>query len=155
MDNILKSEHKTITDFETPVLPVANDRSRPLYSLPAIALATFLGTGVAGAFLLTRNLQRLDRAQDVGRAWLTGIALFFGCIGLSLLLPRSVPAVLYGIIQVGGLTFYAMVTMGSLLKDHDDQGGQFVSLWKVAGISAAFCLALMSCMTGLLMWKLI
>ena len=68
-------------DVISPDPVVVDPRLRPqykLYSLAAIDLATFFGSALAGAFLLTGNFRRLGNSDSARNVLFLGLAVFFG-----------------------------------------------------------------------------
>jgi len=118
------------------------DQNLRLYSVAAIGLSTFLGTAIAGAYFISRNLKALGREAEVRKAWTMGIGVFLAMTLAGFFLPDNVPAVVFILPQIYGMNAYARQLFGPQVVDHKANGGNFVSLWPVAGISLLFCLAL-------------
>ena len=119
----------------------AADQNLHLYSIAAIGLSTFIGTSVAGAYFISKNLKALGREAEVKKVWAMGIGLFIAMTLAGLLLPESVPAVVFIIPPIYGMNAYARQLFGPQVIEHKACNGRFVSLWRVAGISLLFSLA--------------
>ena len=63
----------------------------PLYSIAGVGLATFIGTPLAGAWLLAHNLQLLGRSDRVAMVWAIAVVFLVVTLGLAFLLPEEVP----------------------------------------------------------------
>ncbi|MDN6858397.1 hypothetical protein QO207_17545, partial [Pseudomonas sp. CAN2814] len=65
--------------FQTPAAALQDGpgvaTGEPLYRLAAAGIATFFGTPVAGSWVIAQNLKRLNRPQEVQKAWMVGIGL--------------------------------------------------------------------------------
>jgi hypothetical protein len=64
-----------------------------LYSARAVAIATFLGTPIAGAVLMAINYRRLNDRQAAASVLGFGLLLTAISITLALILPESFPGV--------------------------------------------------------------
>jgi hypothetical protein len=97
-----------------------------------ISLATFLGTPIAGMYLLSVNRRRMGNASLATTTLLGGIGATALMIGIGVLLPESVGRALpIGVTIAAGQ--YAR-TEQPLLDAHVSRGGQKESSWKAAGI---------------------
>lgn len=134
--------------FKTPSAeltnPLTHATEAPLYKLGAVGLATFLGSPLAGAFLLGKNLQALGRSGETGAVWGIAIAIFVVCMALAFILPESVPAIPFTIAQVAGMFFLAQQRIGPAVVLHTEQGGPLYSNWRAAGIGLLFGLGLVA-----------
>lgn len=123
----------------------------PLYSIAAVGLATFLGTTLAGAWLMAHNLQLLGKADRVTMVWGIAVALFLLTLVLAFVLPEDVPALPFAIAQLIGMILLARNLMEAELKQHAEAGGAFLSNWRAAGIGILFTLAVVALMFAVLM----
>lgn len=71
--------------FQTPQadLQQASASTLPLYRIAAVGLGTFLGTPLAGAWMLAHNLQLLGKADRV--AMVRRVAVLFSIAVMALL----------------------------------------------------------------------
>ncbi len=125
------------------VQPVEKPKDPPaekFYSLNAIMLATFLGFWFAGAVLISRNYSRLGDG-DASR-----IAIILGILSLIPLaaayaviqVPQKYEYLLEPVFLVATLGLINLIgsrLQGRMLSRHEEQGGQFYSNWRAAGIS--------------------
>ncbi len=124
------------------VQPVEGPDAPPdkFYSLNGIMLATFLGSWLAGAVLISRNYSRLDDG-DASR-----IAIILGILSLVPLsvayvvieVPQTYEYLLNGAFIAAQLSLINLIgtrLQGKMLSHHEEQGGQFYSNWRAAGIS--------------------
>ena len=112
--------------------------ARPLYSIGAVGIATFIGSPLAGALLLTRNLAALGRSSESGGIWGLAVAVFVALTALALILPESVPALPFTIAQLMWMTWLTQQRVGEQIRVHREQAGIFHSNWKAAGIGLLF-----------------
>lgn len=137
-------------DHENPFQPPAAelrtaptaDQNLRLYSVAAIGLSTFIGTSMAGAYFISQNLKALGREAEVKKVWGMGIGVFLAMTLAGFFLPENIPAVVFILPQIYGMNAYARQLFGPQVIEHKTNGGPFVSLWRVAGISLLFALAL-------------
>ncbi len=120
---------------------VLTDGSEPqpahkLYSLGSIGLATFLGTSVAGAVLISRNYARLDKRRASRISILLGVLSVVPLLLVAFLIEYEayMPALFEGI-QLGVIIMIAKRLQGEAFSAHEEKGGQFYSNWRAAGIA--------------------
>jgi hypothetical protein len=123
----------------------------PLYRLSAVGLATFLGTPLAGAWLLAHNLQLLGRADRVAMVWATSVALLLVTLVLAFVLPEEVPAMPFAIAQLAAMMVLAKNLMEADIKQHTEAGGAFLSNWRAAGVGLLFTIGLAALAFAVLM----
>ncbi|MEE8625324.1 MAG: hypothetical protein V3T19_08290 [Acidiferrobacterales bacterium] len=111
-----------------------------LYSLGSIGLATFLGTWLAGAVLISRNYSRLGKRRASRISILLGVLSIVPILltGFFIDYPEQydafLPAVLQGI-QLGVISMIAHRLQGEAFSAHEEKGGQFYSNWRAAGVA--------------------
>ena len=117
---------------------VPNRPDYRLHSPDHVALATFLGSPVAGGLLMAFNYRRLG---NTFAAW--GWAAF-GVVftGVQFVIADLVPPVrlfVLGIAAVGVIAMYCLAkhTLGAALGEHKRQHGQMASGWAAAGTGLA------------------
>lgn len=123
----------------------------PLYSIAGVGLATFIGTPLAGAWLLAHNLQLLGQAHRVAMVWGISVALLLATLVLAFVLPEEVPAMPFAIAQLMAMIMLAKNLMEADLKQHLEAGGTFLSNWRAAGIGLLFTIGLVVLMFAVLM----
>jgi hypothetical protein len=124
-----------------PSEPVPTER---LYSLNQIAVATFLGTPVAGAWLTARNQETLGRAQESSRTWTIGIATTLLLLVVSYLLPDRFPNSVLPLACALGFRALAEARFGPAISAHRNAGGRWFSWWQVVGIGLLCALILVA-----------
>lgn len=139
--------------FQTPQadLQQASTNQAPLYSIAGVGLATFIGTPLAGAWLLAHNLQLLGKADRVAMVWGVSIALLLVTLVLAFVLPEEVPALPFAIAQLMAMIMLAKNLMEAELKQHTEAGGAYLSNWRAVGIGLLFTLAVAALMFAVLM----
>jgi hypothetical protein len=116
----------------------------PLYTPNQIALATFLGSPLAGTVLFAMNERRLGRDSAVLPVVLLGAlgtALLFG---VSAVLPESMPTMPLGIASVFGIRAIAQARQHAVIAEHLAAGRRKGSGWIALGVGLAgmvVCLA--------------
>ena len=112
--------------------------AQPLYSEAAINIATFLGGPIAAGILIRRNFVNLGN-EDYGKhtiaiAVVSTVLLFAVLLSLpetkttesfGRFLPFLITAIVAGILHR---------FQGEQIKNHENNGGEFYSKWKAAGI---------------------
>lgn len=139
--------------FQTPQadLQQTSTNQAPLYSIAGVGLATFIGTPLAGAWLLAHNLQLLGKADRVALVWGVSIVLLLVTLVLAFVLPEEVPALPFAVAQLMAMIMLAKNLMEVELKQHTEAGGVFLSKWRAAGIGLLFTLAVAALMFAVLM----
>lgn len=117
-------------------------------SIQSINLATFLGSPIAGAYLMKENYKLLHRQRIGNLIFYSSIVITLGLVILLTLLPDSVvdaiPNYAFPIISVAILYLLSKNQFGKTLESHKDTGGKFKSKWRAvlaSLISAASILA--------------
>lgn len=113
-----------------------------LYSTGQVALATFLGTPLAGCWLVSRNFKKLGSPRSAWAILALGVAWAAGLCGLAVL--EKLP----GIVSILSIPFTVLVmrgVQGRELDHHASVGGKTTSWgWAVGGAFA--CLGIL-CVT--------
>jgi hypothetical protein len=100
-----------------------------------VAAATFFGSPLAGASVLSLNYYRLGREMAALISFAVGVAVMALLVALSVL--GFQPRVVVGVASLVGAFASVYVTdrlQGEALADHVDAGGKSASAWIVAGI---------------------
>ncbi|WP_343577685.1 hypothetical protein [Pseudomonas sp.] len=130
--------------FQTPSAVLKNAPGmadgEALYRLRAVGIATFFGTPLAGAWVMTQNLRHLGLHDRIQQVWYVGIAISIG-LALLGLLPDGIPLAPFTIVAVLSMHEYAKQVTGDALEQHASRGGTFLSNWRAFGISLLFLLA--------------
>lgn len=111
-----------------------------LFSVRQIAVATFLGTPLAGALLMAENYRALAQPQKRKHALIGGVAAAVGVVVLALILPDRFPNSVLAVAYVLGTRAAADRAQGAEIAAHVAGGGAHQSNWRVVGIGLA-CLA--------------
>jgi hypothetical protein len=114
--------------------------SSPLFTIHQITLATFLGSGIAGAWLAASNFNAVDQPIKARRWIWIGIAVTIAMLGVSLLLPDRFPGFILPLALAFGARALATTEFGWILRDHEKVGGDLRSWWKVIGIVIVVCM---------------
>jgi hypothetical protein len=123
----------------------------PLYRIAAIGVGTFLGTPLAGAWMLAHNLQLLGKADRVAMVWGVAVVLLALTIVLAFVLPEEVPTLPFAIAQLVGMVMLAKHLIEADILQHAATGGAFLSNWRAAGIAILFSIAVMALLFAVLM----
>ena len=111
----------------------------PLYSVPNIALASFLGGPLAAGWLISVNYRRMNEPRAARSALIQGGIATLALVGLMVGLPPSlveqVPGVTVPLIYTGLIWMVADRLQGRALAAHFARGGLRHSLWRAVGIS--------------------
>jgi hypothetical protein len=139
--------------FQTPQAELQSTTitRSPLYSIAGIGVATFIGTPLAGAWLLAHNLQLLGKADRVALVWGLSVVLLLVTLVLAFVLPESVPAMPFAIAQLMAMIMLAKNLVEADLKQHAEAGGAVLSNWRAAGIGLMFIIGLAALMFAVLM----
>ncbi|MGO4261088.1 hypothetical protein [Lysobacter sp. TAB13] len=133
--------------YEAPaaaVVDVGADTSRPLFRTSGIYVATFLGSALAGGWVLAMNhaaLGQFDLARKVRWSGLAGMVVV---VLLSMLLPEQVPGIVYLIPQMLAVSYWMKHTQGDAIAARVSAGLPMRSNWLAAGVGALAALALLA-----------
>jgi hypothetical protein len=105
-----------------------------LYSVNAVALATFLGSPLAGAVVMAINYARLGRGGSARMAVVLGLIGTAAVFAIAFVLPDKVPNVVIWLPQLLGMQAIAKALQGPAIEDHARRDGRAASNWKAAGI---------------------
>lgn len=118
-----------------PNIPTSIPLTTALYSPGHVALATFLGTPLAGAAVLALNEERLGRRNAALVTILLGAIGTAVILGIAFVLPDNIPASPFNLLQFVTLVIIARHRQGELVKRHYAAGGKKASAWSALGIS--------------------
>lgn len=139
MDNAYKPSESSLRASD-----IKNPKEEKMYKVSGIVLATFLGSLLAGGWLLSRNFKVMG---DEARARTTLIVCCIGTavvLALGLLLPESwnVPNAVFVVPQIIAVLQYAKQTQAAAVDAHAAEGGQLASNWRAAGVAVIAMLVL-------------
>ena len=140
-------DNEVLSIFETPgqSVTVAADAPTPkstgrLFSASQVAVATFLGSPLAGTALFARNYQVLGR-RDAAFLWLgLGVVITVLLLVIALLLPKGTPTFL-PLLSIVGMRQAVNHFQGQAISNHIYAGGAkgswFVSI--AVGLAGLVC----------------
>jgi hypothetical protein len=123
--------------------------SGPWYSPGQIAVATFLGTPVAGAWLMAQNYKAM-RSDLFGQVIMFGVIATLVVFVLAVVLPDSTPNVLLPAVYTVIMQVIARAKQGPQFQAHIANGGLKHSNWRVAGIGLFFMVLVLGFMIAVL-----
>jgi hypothetical protein len=113
--------HPRMSDLDQPSRQVTP--SAPLYSVRGIIIATILGSLAAGVLMIAMNYLALGRASLAKSVGLSGVAIFLGFIGITLVLPQTLEiALLFTVAQAALAWFVADRLQGAAIDYHRERG---------------------------------
>ena len=124
-----------------------------LYKISGIGLATFIGSTLAGGFLISQNYKRLGNVRMANKTLtytvLATIALFL----IAYFLPEdmNVPNMVFTVVQVVVLVQIAKQLQAKELSNHVAHGGALASNWKAFGISLIVIIAMLAVLIPVIM----
>jgi hypothetical protein len=121
-----------------PTLPARRESPTraPTYKLfdaDSVALATFLGSPLAGGVLMAINSHRLGKSRSAKQEVIRGVAYTALAFLLGHFLPKS-PSFGVAAALIVAMRQFADSRQRAAVKQHVDQGGAKGSLWVAAGI---------------------
>jgi hypothetical protein len=139
--------------YNAPAAALADpaEISVTLYKPMATGLATFFGSPLAGAYVLTYNLKQLGRARETANVWLIAVGLFAACTLLAFMLPESVPGLPFTIVQLLVMSWLSKRYIAGELARHQEKDGAFYSNWRAFGIAVLFVLAILAVMVPVIL----
>ncbi len=131
-------------DLETP----HPADGHPLFSVAQVGLATFLGTPIAGAWLMRKNFLVLGQASAATRTLLIGFfatgLLFF----VAFWLPESFPSQVLPLVSILSMNVWYNLSQGEAFKTHAEAHGATASWGIAAGIGFLCLVAICSLLFG-------
>lgn len=127
----------------------------PLFSVPSIALASFLGGPLAAGWLISVNYRRLNEPRSARNALIQGALATAALLGLMVGLPAAwvayIPGFTLPLLYTGLIWVLAERLQGRVLNAHFAHGGQRHSLWRAVLVSlmAALPVAVVLLVAGL------
>lgn len=114
-----------------------------IYSAAQIAIATFLGSPLAGTFLLASNYRFFDRKELQRRTFILGAFATLFILGASLSVSEDFPAFVFPVFSAFILGQTTNLLQGPSIRAHLDSGGGLHSWWRVVGISVCVSILLL------------
>lgn len=123
---------------ETEKLQENNTKDIKLYSSRAIGGATFLGGPLAAGYMIGENFKALDKPNESRNSLIIGIIstiiLFVGIFMVPENIIDKIPRQIIPLIYTGIIFGIVEWKLGGTLKSHKENGNQFFSGWRAAGI---------------------
>ena len=139
------SEHSDVQQLEIKDQPLKNQgnlknetKDLKFYSQKAIGIATFIGGPLAAGYLIRENYLSLDRPDEGKKSLLIGIIstvlLFTGIFMIPESIMDKIPNQILPAVYTGIVYFIVARIHGTILFQHKENGNEFYSGWKAAGI---------------------
>lgn len=119
---------------QMPADASADPRAR-LFTANQVAIATFVGTALAGGILMGLNERRLGRPDAMARQVIVGFLAALVTFGVAFVLPEEFPAAAIALAPVFGMRAYAQQAQGEVVGARVKAVGSG-SGWQVAGVSS-------------------
>jgi hypothetical protein len=128
-----------MTDGDNP--PISAAPPFRLFDSTSVAIATLLGSPVAGTLLMGINYQRLGKGGKAAAAMVIGLVATI----VAIVFGNFVPYTFSSVVAIGLLLTTrscAQVLQGPAVSEHVAQGGKLGSRWAALGIGVAFLAAI-------------
>lgn len=129
-----------------------NTKHLKFHSKQAIGIATFIGGPLAAGYLVRENYLSLNKPEEAKKSLWIGILatviLFGGIYMISESTMDKVPNQILPIIYTGIILFIVEKIHGKILNLHKENGNEFYSAWKAAGIGFIALLILLMVIFG-------
>lgn len=124
--------------YQAPATDVADAQpqlSAPLFRTTGIYIATFLGSALAGGWVIAMNHTALGQFGLARKARWSGLAATLGVLVLAMLLPEQVPGVVFMIVQMLAVSYWIKQTpLGDAIAARVAAKLPMRSNWLAAGI---------------------
>ena len=108
------------------------------YSQKSIGIAAFIGGPLAAGYLIRENYLSLDKPDEGKKSLIIGIIstilLFTGIIMIPESIMDKIPNQIIPAIYTGIILFIVAKIHGTILYQHKENGNEFYSGWRAAGI---------------------
>ncbi len=107
-----------------------------LFDSTSVAIATFLGSPLAGTGLMALNYRRMGKKNSAIAAFVIGLAV----TGLAIAFANLIPPYLTTAVAIGlvvGTKNAAKTLQGAAVEEHVRKGGEMASRWAAAGLGLA------------------
>jgi hypothetical protein len=103
-----------------------------LYKDRAIYIATFIGGPLVAGYLIAMNFELLSEPGKAKKAWIVSICSTLVILAVLFLVPNidKVPNYLIPVIYTGIARYLVLRFQGAMIKTHEENGGQFYSIWR-------------------------
>ncbi len=123
------------------------------FSNKTIGIATFFGGPLAAGYLIRENYLSLNKPDDGKNALLIGIIstvlLFTGIFMIPENIIEKVPSQILPILYTAIIYYIVEKKQGEVLKLHEENGNEFYSGWKAAGIGLVSLIILLTFIFGI------
>jgi hypothetical protein len=126
----------TTDESQPPVLPAYVPGGK-LFSAGQVAVATSLGTPIAGGILLAQNHRAIGEGRSAWRPLLIGIVVTGLLIAIGFLLPKDFPNRGFAPGVCFGMYYFAKQWRGGAINRHLKAGGRKGSWWAAVGVGVA------------------
>ncbi len=126
------------------------DQSIKLFTSGQIIWAAFLGSIVAGGFLINQNLKRTGHNEKAKQVFITTLFITISVMAISLAAPEGIPAILYSIPQLIGLKIWYDKSLIVIINPNDDLNIDKESNWSATGWGFLFLLILFIALMALM-----
>ena len=127
-----------LADVARGEAPAGESRGTKVYIPNHVALAAFLGTPLAGAWLIAANYTALGRSGDRTRTLVVGFVATLVLFGFASLLPDGFPGTFLGIAYAIALRELTRHLQGKPIDHVLASGGTKHSGWRAAGVGVVF-----------------
>ncbi|MCC2669400.1 MAG: hypothetical protein K0Q72_1871 [Armatimonadetes bacterium] len=114
-----------------------------LFDSGAVAIATFMGTPIAGSIVVALNYRRLGKRATAVKAVVCGVVATVLAMVIASLLPQGLSTG-FGLALLFSTSYMANVFQGTAIAEHKRQGGKIASRWYAFLIGLGI-MALMVC----------
>ena len=125
----------------------------PLYSLASVGVATFLGSILAGGYMITSNYLALGERQAAKIVALGTTLIILIWLVISLQMAGASLTVLFAV-NFGQVILALVIThhlQGKMLKSYEEMGGQYYSMLRAIGVAVLASVVFMFAGTVLIM----
>ncbi|MFK3647962.1 hypothetical protein ACI2IY_05925 [Lysobacter enzymogenes] len=124
--------------YEAPasaVVDAQQDATRRLFRTSAIYIATFMGSTLAGGWVLAMNHEALGQFDLARKARWSGLIAAVAIVALTLVLPERIPGMVFLIPQMVAASYWLKRTpQGEAIAARVAAGLPMRSNWAAAGI---------------------
>lgn len=117
---------------------VNNTKDLKFYSQKAIGIATFIGGPLVAGYLIRENYLNLNKPDEGKKSLFIGIIFTILLFTGIFMMPESIidkfPNQILPAIYTGIIYLIVEKIQGTILNEHKDNGNEFYSGWKAAGI---------------------